>query len=121
MRTSERRRLVLWLVAVCVVGLATLSLLAPFAPLFDPWAWVSWGREVVHLDLDTSAGPSWKPLPVLISMPLALTGDAAPDLWLLLIRVAWIASLLLAWRLAARLVFPERVATALAVRFAPGR
>ncbi len=35
-------------------------------PLYDPWAWLIWGRELVHLDLDTGAGPSWKPLPALI-------------------------------------------------------
>jgi hypothetical protein len=121
MAIEERRRLVLWLVTLGVVGLATLSLLAPFAPLFDPFAWLEWGREVVHLDLDTSAGPSWKPLPVIVSVPLAFTGDAAAELWLLLIRVAWLTSLILAWRLAGRLMFPVRVATGLAVRFAPRR
>jgi hypothetical protein len=121
MQTDDRRRLALWIATACIVSLAALSLLAPFAPLFDPFAWLSWGREVAHLDLDTSAGPSWKPLPVIASAVLSLTGDAAPQLWLLVVRVAWLASLVLAWRLAARLMFPDRVATALALRFAPRR
>jgi hypothetical protein len=121
MRTDDRRRLALWLAGACILALAALSLLAPFAPLFDPFAWLSWGREVTHLDLDTSVGPSWKPLPVIVSAVFSLAGDAAPQLWLLLVRVAWLASLVLAWRLAARLMFPDRVATGLALRFAPRR
>jgi hypothetical protein len=115
------RDLRVWVVGLGLLALAAISLLAPFEPLYDPWAWLTWGRESVHLDLDTSAGPSWKPLPVMISAPLSLAGEAAPYLWLLLVRVAWLASLVLAWRLAARLMFPQRVATALAVRFASRR
>ena len=84
-------------------ALAALSLFAPFGPVFDPWAWLVWGRELVQLDLDTSAGPSWKPLPALIAAPLSAFGDAAPDLWLALARAAWLAVPVLAWRLAARL------------------
>ena len=111
----------LWLATAGIVAVAALSLLAPFEPLYDPWAWLTWGRETVHLELDTSAGPSWKPLPVIVAAPLSLTGDAAPQLLLLIVRVAWLASLALAWRLAAQLMFAPRVATALAVRFAPRR
>ncbi len=111
----------LWAVAVAIAGLATLSLLAPFEPLYDPWAWLTWGREAVHLDLDTSVGPSWKPLPVIVAAVISLAADAAPQLWLLLVRAAWLASLVLAWRLAAQLMFPPRVATALATRFAARR
>ena len=51
-------------VALAVIGLAALSLLGPSAPTYDPWAWIIWGREIVHLDLSTVDGPSWKPLPV---------------------------------------------------------
>ena len=29
----------------------------PSMPTYDPWAWIIWGREVAHLDLDTTDGP----------------------------------------------------------------
>ncbi len=49
------------LLAACL-GLATLSPLPPSELSYDPLAWVVWGREIAHLGLDTSGGPSWKPL-----------------------------------------------------------
>ncbi len=104
-----------------VALLAGLSLLLPFAPLYDPWAWLVWGREVVSLDLDTAAGPSWKPLPVLIDSVLALAGDAAPALWLVVARAGWIAAPLLAGALAARLVFPRTLANQIAAVWARRR
>ena len=59
-------------------ALAALSLVLPSVPDKDPWSWIVWGREVVHLDLDTGAGSSWKPLPVLFTAPLSPFGDVAP-------------------------------------------
>jgi hypothetical protein len=108
-------------VPIGIAVVAALSLLVPFAPVYDPWAWLIWGRELVHLDLDTSVGPSWKPLPVIVTTALAPAGDASPELWLFLARVGWLASAALAWRLAARLVFPQRLATAIAARVATRR
>jgi hypothetical protein len=108
-------------VPVAIAGLAALSLALPFAPLYDPWAWLVWGREVTELDLDTGAGPSWKPLAVMITTPLALAGDAAPALWLWAARAGWLAAAALAYRLAWRLMFPARVATGLATRLAARR
>jgi hypothetical protein len=54
------------LIAVCV-GVGGLSLVLPSEASYDPWAWLVWGREVAHLHLDTTGGPSWKPLPVLVT------------------------------------------------------
>ena len=88
--------------AVCVIA-GLVSVLAPFQPVYDAWSWLVWGRELGGLDLDTSAGPSWKPLPVLVTAPLAPLGDVAPDLWLAIARAGWLAAAVLAWRLAARL------------------
>ena len=82
------------------VGLAALSLLVAGEPVYDAWAWLVWGRELAHLALDVSSGPSWKPLPVVLAAPLSLAGDAAPQLWLVLVRAAWLASLLLAAEIA---------------------
>ena len=75
------------LLALACVALAALSLLGPSTPTYDPWAWIIWGREVVHLDLVTTDGPSWKPLPILFTAPFSLVGDGpAPELWLLVAR-----------------------------------
>jgi hypothetical protein len=83
--------------------LAALSLALPYHPVYDPWAWLIWGRELAHGSLETAGGPSWKPLPVLIDAPLSLLGDAAPDACLLVARGGWICAPLLAGLLAARL------------------
>ena len=83
--------------------LAAASLALSYLPVYDPWAWLIWGREIAHGTLETAGGPSWKPLPVLIDAPLSLLGDAAPDAWLLVARAGWICAPLLAGLLAARL------------------
>lgn len=84
---------------------AGLSLLWQAAPTTDPWGWIVWGREVAHLDLDTSSSgaPSWKPLPVLITTPLSVFGDASPVLWLLVSRTAGLMAPVFAYRLASRI------------------
>jgi hypothetical protein len=58
----------------------------PLAPGYDAWAWLTWGREAGRLELSTVDGPAWKPLPVAVTALLAPAGDAAPALWLLLVR-----------------------------------
>ena len=60
----------------CVV-LAVLSLLAADQTTYDPTAWLIWGREVVHGGLSTRVGPSWKPLPIVVTAPASLLGDTA--------------------------------------------
>ena len=57
--------------------------------------------------------PSWKPLPVLVTTPLALAGGAAPALWLVVARAGGLFSLFLAYRLGDRLA--GRAAGALSV------
>jgi len=85
------------------VALAALSLLLPYQPVYDPWGWLVWGRELVRGDLSTADGLSWKPLPVFVDAPLTLLGDAAPKAWLLVARSGWLLAPLLAGLLAARL------------------
>ena len=85
------------------LALAGLSLLLPGAPSYDPLSWVVWGREVVELDLKTSGGPSWKPLPVAFTTVFALVGGAAPWLWLVLARASALLGLVFAYRIASRL------------------
>jgi hypothetical protein len=86
----------------CAIGTA-LSLLWASQPSYDPYAWLIWGREIVHGDLSTVAGPSWKPLPMLFTTPFALFGDAAPTLWVFVGRLGGVVSIVLAYRLAGRL------------------
>ncbi len=62
-----------------------------------------WGRETGRLALDTSSGPSWKPLPVVFTTPMAPAGDAAPALWSIVARAGGLLALAGAWALAARL------------------
>ena len=91
------------LVAVCL-GLAAISLtLRVSVGEGDPWGWLVWGYELPRGPLDTSAGPAWKPLPVVFTTPFSLFGDAAPTLWLLLTRTAWLLGLAGGYRLASRL------------------
>jgi hypothetical protein len=94
---------VLLLVLGCLL-LAALAHLLPAAPTYDPWAWITWGREITEWNLDTRTGPSWKPLPVLFTTPFALAGDAAaPELWLVVAQAGGLLAFAFTYRLAARL------------------
>jgi hypothetical protein len=105
-------------VSLAVLALAALSFALPSAPTYDPWAWIVWGREVLHLDLSTVDGPSWKPLPMVFTTVFALAGDAAPDLWLFVARAAAIAGVVVVFRLVRRLGGGTAGATAAATAYA---
>jgi hypothetical protein len=94
------------LVAACV-GLGALSLALPSELSYDPWAWLVWGREIAHLELDTAGGPSWKPLPVLVTAlasPLSAVHDGLPEaVWMTVARAGSLLALALAFRLTRRL------------------
>jgi hypothetical protein len=96
--------------ALLVLGclaVAAVSLTVPSAPTYDSWAWLVWGREILHFDLVTLDGPSWKPLPVLFTTPFALFGDdVAPALWMVVARAGGLLAFAMAFRLAARLAGP---------------
>jgi hypothetical protein len=99
--------------AACT-ALAAASLLVLHEATYDPTAWLIWGRQIADGTLDTVAGPTWKPLPVLFTTPFSLAGDSgAMVLWLLIARIGGLLSLVLAYRVAARL--GGRVAGAVAV------
>ncbi len=100
--TATNGRVYALLVAVSL-AVGALSLLYPSTPTYDPWAWIIWGREIAHLNLHTTGGPSWKPLPVLFTTVFSLFGEASPDLWLIVARGGAVLSVLLAFGLAARL------------------
>ncbi|HEX6656254.1 MAG TPA: hypothetical protein VF153_08595, partial [Candidatus Limnocylindria bacterium] len=85
------------------MGIAGISLLLPHTLSGDEWCWLVWGRDVGRLALDTTACTVWKPLPVLFTTVISQTGDAAPMLWLLLVRTSWLLALVLAYRVGTRL------------------
>jgi len=90
-------------VAALCLALGGLSLLLPYTLSGDEWCWLIWGREVGRLALDTTACTVWKPLPVLFTTVISPAGDAAPMLWLLLVRTSWLLALVLAYRVGTRL------------------
>jgi len=98
--TSWRLYLALALGSLLV---GSLSLLYPSTPSYDPWGWLLWGRELLHLKLNTVGANSFKPLPVLFTLPFALFGKAQPDLWLVVGRAGAVFAVAMAIRLAARL------------------
>lgn len=89
------------LVSLLVAGVLTVWLGG--APTYDPWAWIIWGREIIDGDLVTTSGPSWKPLPMIFTIPFALFGDAAPDLWMWIARATALVGIVAVMDLAARL------------------
>ena len=91
-------------IALAGIGLllAGLSVLLPSTPSYDPWAWLGWGREITHLSLHTTGGPSWKPLPVLFTTLFAPLGSAQPDLWLVVARAGTVVAVVMVFKLAYR-------------------
>jgi hypothetical protein len=96
-------RLYLALAGVALI-IAALSLLIPSTPSYDPWAWLVWGREIVHLNLHTTGGPTWKPLPVIFTTLFAPFGKAAPDMWLVVARAGALVAVAMTFKLGWRLM-----------------
>ncbi len=95
----------IWPVLLACLALSALTLLFPSTPTYDPWAWILWGREITELDLTTTGGPSWKPLPVLFTVPFSIFGEqVAPLLWLWVARAGALLAIVMCFRLARRLV-----------------
>jgi hypothetical protein len=87
------------------LAVAALTLLAPSTPTYDPWAWILWGREILHVDLVTEGGPSWKPFPMLFTVPFSVFGqDVAPYLWLWVARAGGLFACVMTYRMANRLI-----------------
>jgi hypothetical protein len=95
-------RFYLWLAGAAIL-IGAVSLLIPSTPSYDPWAWLVWGREIAHINLQTTGGPSWKPLPVLFTTVFAVFGKAQPDLWLVIARAGAVMAVAMVFKLAWRL------------------
>ena len=97
----------MWKLIAACLALGGVSLLLPSEPSYDPLAWLIWGRELAHFHLDTTGGPSWKPLPVVfttLTAPLGkLDHGLPPALWMAVARAGSVLALAFAFRLANRL------------------
>ena len=114
-RVSEQIRLTVrrypWALAVLgLLALATIVVLyARTRPGYDPWGWLVWGHLTIHGALDTNGAPSWKPMPFLVDVPLALFGHYSVWLWMIFSVAVSLSGVVFAWRIAFRLV--ERMTT----------
>ena len=90
------------------IGIVVLSVIIVFwantRPGFDPYGWLVWGHQTLHLNLDTNAAPSWKPLPYLFTVPYALAGHYEMRLWMLTAVSVSLAGCVFAGRITYRLV-----------------
>jgi MFS family permease len=101
----ERQEVQMALIIAGCLAVSAVTLLFPSTPTYDPWAWILWGREIAELDLVTEGGPSWKPLPILFTVPFSILGDdLAPYLWLWVARAGGLLGCVMAYRMASRLI-----------------
>ena len=101
-------------VLVCVALAVVSELVAPSVPIYDEFSWLVWGREISHQligphqALNFLGGPSWKPLPVLVTTIFSFFGSSAVTLWMVFVRAAGLLGLYLAYRVGSRLGATER-------------
>jgi hypothetical protein len=95
-----------WLISVLalIAAAALLLLWARTRPGYDPYGWLVWGHQALHLSLDLGGAPSWKPLPFLFTVPYALAGSHQLQLWMLTAAAVSLAGAVFGGRIAYRLV-----------------
>jgi hypothetical protein len=72
-----------WIGSACLVVCSFLLIRwAGTRPGYDPYGWMIWGYQTLHLNLDLGGAPSWKPLTWLFDVPFALFGRGALWLWM---------------------------------------
>ena len=72
-----------WIGSACLVVFSFLLIRwAGTRPGYDPYGWMIWGYQTLHLNLDLGGAPSWKPLTWLFDVPFALFGRANLWLWM---------------------------------------
>ncbi len=96
-----------WLWVLVVVAVFACSTVFVFAtgmrPSFDPFGWLAWGHQIIYGHLNLNAAPSWKPLPVIFTLPFALWRGASVQLWSIVAVAGTIAMGVCAARIAYRL------------------
>lgn len=80
-----------WLsVAVGLLVVSTVIVVwAGTRPSFDAYGWLVWGHQTLHLSLDLGGAPSWKPLPYVFTVPMAVLGHY--QLWVWMITCVWVS------------------------------
>ena len=76
-------------------------------PGYDPYGWLIWGYQTLHLSLDLGGAPSWKPLPFLFTVPLSLFGTHALTLWMTFATAVSLSGSIFAGRIVYRLTLPS--------------
>ncbi len=76
-------------------------------PGYDPYGWLIWGYQTLHLSLDLGGAPSWKPLPYLFTVPMALFGSHQLTLWMTFATAVTLSGSIFAGRIAYRLTLPS--------------
>ncbi|MFZ0089339.1 MAG: hypothetical protein WAL63_07535 [Solirubrobacteraceae bacterium] len=118
-----RRRV--WAIAglALVVGSAILLVWARTRPGYDPYGWLVWGYQTLHLSLNLGGAPSWKPLPYVFTVPYALAGHRDQlRLWMITAVAVSLAGSIFAARIAYRIIrdrSAERDRPALIRSYAP--
>jgi hypothetical protein len=94
--------------AISAVALVVFSTLlvrwAGTRPGYDPYGWLNWGYQTLHLGLDLGGAPSWKPLPYLFDVPFALFGHFGLWLWMVFSVSVSLSGSIFGARIAYRLV-----------------
>jgi hypothetical protein len=98
-----------WFVALAVVVFsAVLIRLTNTRPGYDPYGWLVWGYQTLHLSLDLGGAPSWKPFTYLFNVPYALFGHWALWLWMVTSVASSLGGCIFAGRIAYRLTNADR-------------
>ncbi len=95
-----------WFVALgVIVSALIISRVAHTRPGYDPYGWLVWGYQTIHGSLNLSGAPSWKPLPLIATAPLALFGNQHQlDLWMWLSLTISFSGTVFAGRIAFKIV-----------------
>jgi hypothetical protein len=95
-----------WLVGAFVVVFSTaLVLWSRTRPGYDPYGWLIWGYQTLHLNLDLGGAPSWKPLTWVFDVPFSLFGAHAMRLWMITAVSVSLSAGVFAARIAYRVTF----------------
>jgi hypothetical protein len=94
-----------WFVGAAVIVVSAVIVRgANTRPGYDPYGWLIWGYQTLHLHLDLGGAPSWKPLPLLFTVPYSLFGHYALWMWMVTAEAAAFAGSIFAGRIAYRVV-----------------
>ncbi len=100
----------LWpiVLAAVIAGAVAIVDATGMTPSFDAYGWLTWGHQLLYGNLNLNAAPSWKPLMIIFTLPMALFGSRAPQLLSIAMVSGTLAMAPFAGRIAYRLVVEGR-------------